>query len=145
MIRTCAEPEGAGRCSYCGSTSVAHAIALLETAGTRYSGSDWKYGYPHKFYLDAPEGHRKFYVNHLEFASPELVERFATLSRDLLGVIYGVGPRGVWYRTTPGWQTWGEVGAERRDDDRDLRFGPPVPQWIREASLDAPTWPEGRA
>jgi len=43
-----------GRCSYCGSLSVADAIKAIETRGTRYSGSDWKYGWPHKFYLDVP-------------------------------------------------------------------------------------------
>jgi hypothetical protein len=143
----CQEPEGVGRCPYCGSTSVAHAIALLETPGTRYSGSDWKCGYPHKFYLDAAEGHRKFYTRHLEFATAELVARFAVLAQRLLGVIVGVGPTGrVWYRAPRGWQTWGIVGEQRAEvpaaDLRDLRFGPPIPQWVRDAPL---TPPEGRS
>jgi hypothetical protein len=43
-------------CNYCGSLSVAEAIKALETPGTQFSGSDWKYGWPHKFYLDIPTG-----------------------------------------------------------------------------------------
>ena len=41
-------------CSYCGSITVARFLAALQVAGTRYSGSDWKYGWPHKFYVEVP-------------------------------------------------------------------------------------------
>jgi hypothetical protein len=41
-------------CQYDGSITVADAIQLLKTPGTHFSGSDWKYGWPHKFYIDAP-------------------------------------------------------------------------------------------
>lgn len=40
-----------GTCSYCGSISVKRAIELLLTPGTHFSGTDWKYGWPHKFYI----------------------------------------------------------------------------------------------
>ena len=39
-------------CSYCGSVSPAEAIKFLKQPGTRFSGSDWKYGWPHKFYIE---------------------------------------------------------------------------------------------
>ncbi len=43
-----------GRCTCCGSISVTDAIKNLKTPGTRYTGTDWKYGWPHKFYICPP-------------------------------------------------------------------------------------------
>lgn len=40
------------RCRYCGSISVADAIKYLKQPRTSFSGSDWKYGWPHKFYIE---------------------------------------------------------------------------------------------
>ena len=40
------------RCQYCGSISPEDAIEYLKRPGTRFSGSMWKYGWPHKFYID---------------------------------------------------------------------------------------------
>lgn len=48
------EYEGLRRCRYCGSLTVEDATRMLSTPGVEFSGSDWKYGFPHKFYLDAP-------------------------------------------------------------------------------------------
>jgi hypothetical protein len=45
---------GTKQCSYCGSISVADAIRFLKTSGTRFSGADQKYGFPHKFYIEPP-------------------------------------------------------------------------------------------
>jgi hypothetical protein len=39
-------------CNYCGSISVSAAITFLKQPGTSFSGSDWKYGFPHKFYIE---------------------------------------------------------------------------------------------
>jgi hypothetical protein len=39
-------------CNYCGSITVADAIKFLKQPGTHFSGSDWKYGWPHKFYIE---------------------------------------------------------------------------------------------
>lgn len=44
--------ETVKRCGYCGSLSVEDAIKFLKQPGTRFSGSDWKYGWPHKFYIE---------------------------------------------------------------------------------------------
>lgn len=41
-------------CSYCGSCTVDRAIELMQTPGVRFSGCDWKYGWPHKFTFDVP-------------------------------------------------------------------------------------------
>lgn len=38
-------------CSYCGSIHPEDLVTLLE-AGAKASGADWKYGWPHKFYVD---------------------------------------------------------------------------------------------
>jgi hypothetical protein len=39
------------RCSYCGSIHPEDLLAVVE-AGARLGGSDWKYGWPHKFYVE---------------------------------------------------------------------------------------------
>lgn len=140
-----------GTCSYCGSITPELAVRALITRGTRYSGADWKYGWPHKFYLDIPlEGgpcqteigisykggvetpiigtkgydHRKFYNSHLLDANPEVVEDFSELASRLLGVRFMIDDKGLSYSSVGrGWQTWGTVGAEADED------APPLPQW----------------
>lgn len=49
-------------CSYCGSIHPEDLLRLL-AGGARLGGSDWKYGWPHKFYLSNPFG--KWYNEHL--------------------------------------------------------------------------------
>lgn len=46
------QPDGEPfrRCSYCGSIHPEDLIAALD-AGAQLGGSDWKYGWPHKFYV----------------------------------------------------------------------------------------------
>jgi len=49
--------EGVKRCWYCGSLEPVEMLSLFQAGRVvRYSGSDWKYGYPHKFYLDIDSG-----------------------------------------------------------------------------------------
>lgn len=43
---------GMRKCSYCGSLHPDDLLRVLKTPGTHYSGSDWKYGWPHKFYIE---------------------------------------------------------------------------------------------
>lgn len=45
------EPTPFRTCSYCGSIHPEDLIAAVE-AGARMHGSDWKYGWPHKFYVE---------------------------------------------------------------------------------------------
>ncbi len=100
-------------CSYCGSLSVEAMLQAFRTPGVHYSGSDWKYGWPHKFYIDIPcepyrrvscsrsylgetthehgmftSRHHKFYSTHLNDAT---VEQLAQWNAE-------VAPRlGVWF------------------------------------------------
>lgn len=49
-------------CNYCGSISAKNLSTLLKDKSTKLSGSDWKYGWPHKFYIEFknPEPNRLF-------------------------------------------------------------------------------------
>lgn len=59
--------DGILHCCYCGSITPDDALVFLVTRGIRYSGSDWKYGWPHKFYI----GNAKFYSQHLADATED--------------------------------------------------------------------------
>jgi hypothetical protein len=125
-------------CSYCGSITPATALAVLKIPGTHYGGSDWKYGWPHKFYFDVPcEPYRrcmgsrtehgelheqwgesqsrnlKFYAVHLEDATPEEIEQWNAIAAPLLGIRYQLDDEGHlrWAAPSRGFQTWGYVGA----------------------------------
>lgn len=61
------EQRGSTRhCAYCGSLHPADLLRALD-GGARLSGSDWKYGWPHKFYVMAASGGHlgKWYNDHL--------------------------------------------------------------------------------
>lgn len=98
-------------CSYCGSMSVAVAIRRLKTPGTSFSGADWKYGWPHKFYIGAHPGGLKFYNKHLEDASPEEFSEFVALADRFFGVKFYRNEKGFKYLAMHGIQKWGTVGA----------------------------------
>jgi hypothetical protein len=53
-------------CSYCGSAHPQDLLTILE-AGGKLGGSDWKYGWPHKFYVKGAKGQHlgKFYSDHI--------------------------------------------------------------------------------
>jgi hypothetical protein len=108
-----------GTCSYCGSISVAEAIRLLEADGTRYSGSDWKYGWPHKFYISnkSLNPHAiKFYNDHLIDATNEELKRFDELSKKYFGISFQKSAEGKLQYAAPrtdsfyGYQRWGVTG-----------------------------------
>ena len=114
--------DGMQHCTWCGSLTVVDATRLLNTPGERFSGSDWKYGYPHKFYLG--NAHNKFYTKHLSGATPDEFEAFAKAALKLLGIRFSVDEKGVKYivdvsELTPGvevnrmygFQAWGTVPA----------------------------------
>lgn len=120
-----------GSCSYCGSISTSKAIQLLNTTGTFYSGSDWKYGWPHKLYIHAKESFGKFYTTHLMDETSYQLEEFNNLSIPLLGLDFKIGEKGIKF-LAPGqsWQTWGTIGMVRNGDQVDANFGPRVPDWF---------------
>lgn len=113
------------RCRYCGSIRVDDAIRYLKQPGTRFSGADWKYGWPHKFYLEPvnPDAdkevqvgskyaneidtpimgkrshlHFKFYNSHLKEATEEELTEFSELSRKAFGITWGRDDQGIFYR-----------------------------------------------
>lgn len=113
------EPNDRDTCSYCGSITIDDAIKAMETPGVEYSGSDWKYGWPHKFYFEIPcepyerivgsswengkrtderaicdKRHYKFYSRHLIDATPEQIERWNRVAAPLLGVRFELGAEG---------------------------------------------------
>ena len=105
-------------CGFCGSVSIATALDLLETPGVRWSMADWKYGGPHKFYLEVPHapfdakmgsrswvdgsGQRveepimgthtawnlKFYTEHLTEAEPDQIARWNRVMAPRCGVSF---------------------------------------------------------
>lgn len=63
-------------CSYCGSIHPVDLLALGEIVTAAWA--DFKYGWPHKLYVDLPRGQRaKFYATHFS-DFPELIEPFNT-------------------------------------------------------------------
>src|SRR3990167_2700913 len=63
--RPARDPEPFSTCYYCGSIHPEDLLCLLTEKGYTLSGSDWKYGHPHKFYLKGGQW-GKFYTAHLE-------------------------------------------------------------------------------
>lgn len=90
--------EGRLHCDYCGSLHPREVVALLK-AGASISFADWKYGWPHKAYLDNPWG--KFYTRHLVDATPE--EKLFIEQRLGLTINYNPDTQEVsWRRHVPG-------------------------------------------
>lgn len=123
-------------CSYCGSITPTDMIALMQTDGTRYSGSDWKYGFPHKFYIEAAiepiehycigatyqdgqmsdplydtkkHQHLKFYTEHMQDATSEQIEEWNAKVAPLLGVHFSSEKNGIHWHAAPGHQASGIV------------------------------------
>lgn len=128
------EPDLYRTCSYCGSLHVETVLQAMVRRGTEYSGADWKYGWPHKFYIDiqcepyhswaGSDGEKdlfadrttrnhKFYADHLLDASPdELLLLWNRVVAPLVGVRYIVDGEKLKYSAVcNGFQTWGVVGG----------------------------------
>ena len=125
-------------CSYCGSITVADMLVAMRTPGTRFSGADWKYGWPHKFYLHIPcepytrvvgstshggeitdvqtaidtSRFHKFYSLHMIDATAEQFAEWSRVCSPLLGILFDIAPDGklLWSAPRPGYQTAGVVG-----------------------------------
>lgn len=73
-------------CSYCGSIHFDDIRKVLEEGG-KLGGSDWKYGYPHKFYVYPKGGSmHKFYTEHLLDLESEEFTEFAALLLQATGI-----------------------------------------------------------
>lgn len=74
-------------CSYCGSIHPEDLLAALAISGSRLSGSDWKYGWPHKFYLDVPNPNKDTVVKigcSSEYAEGKRIEKAIMGTRETL-------------------------------------------------------------
>jgi hypothetical protein len=111
-----------GTCDYCGSLSVTQLIEALNTPGTHYSGTDWKYGWPHKFYIQPmnPETQKttfgKFYNVHLKGnIGEEIFQQASSLIWKNLHILFVLDDQGLRYSAPScnefyGYQTWGVIG-----------------------------------
>lgn len=60
------------QCQACHSITVAGAASYLKQEGTRFSGSDWKYGWPHKFYIEPPNPNAAQVVENGSHSGPDV-------------------------------------------------------------------------
>jgi hypothetical protein len=99
--------DGLLDCSYCGSFHPKDALELLKK-GVHASGSDWKYGWPHKFYISGySNGGGKFYSKHLYDADEKTFEELTDLLAKKLGIRFNIDEKGLSYIAPyGGFQTW---------------------------------------
>lgn len=88
-------------CSYCGCLHPDDVRTIIEEGGT-LGGADWKYGYPHKFYV-YPKGSKsmyKWYNQHLKDIKDEpAFSAFALLLKTHAGIEFSRDDEGhVMYR-----------------------------------------------
>lgn len=95
--RVPADPTGThGRpysaCEYDGSIAPGDLYALLQRGDVRVEVADWKYGWPHKLYIDGPRGlHAKFYTTHFKgIVSDEARELLADAVAHRTGIRFRV-------------------------------------------------------
>jgi hypothetical protein len=74
-------------CSFCGGLHSADFVFLMSREDTGFSGSDWKYGWPHKLYVNVPgKALLKFYTKHLKEANIPTFESANRLIRRYLDI-----------------------------------------------------------
>lgn len=80
------EREDKSHCSYCGSLHPEEVRKIIEEGG-KLGGSDWKYGYPHKFYVYPKNGGMlKYYTQHLMDMEEPAFTEFAALLKEQTGI-----------------------------------------------------------
>jgi hypothetical protein len=102
-------------CSFCGSVRPLDAAEWLER-GNEASGSEWKYGWPHKFYVSDNEGKEwKFYSEHLTELGPESFARVSEAIASTLRIRFVYDPADRMFVKAPeyGYQTWVHRGVEQ--------------------------------
>lgn len=92
-------PDPYRHCSYCGSLHFEDIRKIVEEGG-KLGGSDWKYGYPHKFYIYPKDGSmHKFYTEHLQDLADEEFPEFTRLLLTHTGIEFRKDEEGqVLYR-----------------------------------------------
>ena len=112
--------DGFKCCSYCGSMDPVELAKLIEQGDATMSGSDWKYGYPHKFYVKIKNPNpdkevvvgnnrygeiygkkeyfeHKFYTNHLELIDIETFNKIIVFINNACGIIFKRDENGLRY------------------------------------------------
>lgn len=99
-------------CSYCGSVHPEDLIKLIE-GGATLGGADWKYGWPHKFYIENAvdaEGKvftGKWYNAHLtdEGFDEEVLQKLLGLLSEHSGITWLKDEKGIGFKAPyPGYQ-----------------------------------------
>jgi len=108
ILITYRKKDGVDTCSYCGSISPKEALERLTDPASNGSGSDWKYGWPHKFYISIGNKYGKFYSRHLYDADPKTLAALTEVIALKLGIRFNITPEGdlAYKSPTPGFQTW---------------------------------------
>jgi len=95
--RTC-EGDSFRSCPYCGSVHPDDLVEALKH-GASLTGSDWKYGFPHKFYVrGGPPNMIKYYTVHLLDMSNEAFDAFAPILSQQSGITFGRNAQGIYYQ-----------------------------------------------
>lgn len=134
-VRTMPAPQ----CEFCGSWDIDTVLKAFKEKGMRYSGADWKYGHPHKFYVSlvVPQYRKcvgvstivgkdplytyteethvlgKFYTEHLMDATDEQLAEWEAVVSRYVGIHFRREAGAIKY-TAPAYnyQADGEVGVE---------------------------------
>lgn len=98
--------DGFRHCEYCGSLHPEDLYELLIQNKVTLGGSDWKYGWPHKFYIYAKElklSGSKFYNNHLslELLDEETFNKVAPVISQYSSITWERKEEGKLYYTAP--------------------------------------------
>lgn len=93
-----ADQRGVRTCSFCGSIHPEDLMRALDSGAT-LECADWKYGWPHKFYVTGGNvGHAKWYNAHLMELLPECFAALAPRLSVGTGVEFERDERGVKWR-----------------------------------------------
>lgn len=141
-------------CTYCGSISIDAAIKAFQTPRTNWSGSDWKYGFPHKWYVDVQHDpimrvlsstmsggvttygekrevrsyHGKFYVTHLDAATPEQWIEWVRFVEPVIGIRFEMTDGKLMYRAPyHGYQAYGVIVSPGKSEAPDWDVPRTVP------------------
>ena len=74
-------------CSFCGGLDSKEVIAMLR-ANAECAGSDWKSGWPHKFYFWDKDGMWKYYSEHLTDLGADEFEEVTSLIAKHLSITF---------------------------------------------------------
>lgn len=85
-------------CSHCGSIHPEDLMLVLKS-GAKLRGSDWKYGWPHKFYIETPLGNAKWYNDHImeEPLGDDVIDELIAILEKHSGIQFSVTDGKLFY------------------------------------------------